>query len=55
MADLIHDGYAYDVYIRPWKKGIKKYEVVKYVIGYRNLWCNISYTEYLKIKNESKN
>jgi hypothetical protein len=51
MKDLKHKGYTYTVYIRPWLKGDKKYEVIKYPNGYRNFWERVPYSEYLEILN----
>jgi len=50
MEDFKHDGFSYVLYIRPWKKGNTKYEAIKYETGFRNLWDNISYEEYLSAK-----
>lgn len=50
MKTLRHKGFSYSVIIRPWRKGKKKYEVIKKEIGNRSNWCRISIDEYLKIK-----
>lgn len=54
MANFKHKGFTYELIIRPWKKGNKKYEAIKWVNGFRNLWERISYEEYLEIKSEAK-
>ena len=42
------------MYIRPWKKGNARFEVIRFKTGFRNLWERISYSEFLKIKEEIK-
>lgn len=52
MEDIKHNGYTYTVYIRGWLKGNKKYEVIKYLTGFRNLWERVSLQEYNQIKTQ---
>lgn len=47
-----YNGYTYEVFIRPWKKGNAKYEALKWPTGYRNLWNRIPYEEYLDVKSK---
>ena len=48
-----HNGFTYEVYIRPWKKTSKgRFEAIKYKTGFRNLWERITYQEYLEVKNK---
>ena len=54
MSDFTHKGFSYELIIRPWKKGNKKYEAIKWVQGFRNLWERISYEEYNKIKKQTQ-
>jgi hypothetical protein len=49
MKQLKHKGYTYTVYVRPWKKGKARHEVIKYPNGYRNLWERVAYSEYLDV------
>lgn len=44
------DGFTYQVYIRPWKNGLSRYEVIRWETGFKCTWERVSYTEYLKIK-----
>jgi hypothetical protein len=55
MADFTYQGESYEVWIRPWKKGNKKYEAIKWKTGFRNLWENIPYEDYLKIQRLTQN
>lgn len=49
---ITHNGYTYEVYIRPHKKENKgRYEAIRWKTGFRNFWERIPYQEYLKIKN----
>ena len=50
-----YKGYTYDIIIRPWLKGNKIYECIKWKTGYRNFWNRISYDEYKLIKSKYKN
>ena len=50
--DLRYKGYSYEVIIKPWKKGNKRYEVIRWMSGFRNLWERISYADYLKVKSD---
>lgn len=47
------NGFTYELFIRPWKKGKAKYEAIKWETGLRNLWERISYEEYLKAKQSN--
>lgn len=49
-SDFKHNGFTYELIIRPYKKGKAKHEAIKWQTGYRNLWKRISYEEYLKAK-----
>jgi len=49
MKNLKYKGFVYSVIIRPWKKGNSKYEVIKYPIGFRNLWNRTNIDEYNKV------
>ena len=53
MANLRFEGFTYQVIIKPWKKGNKRFEILKYPNGLRNLWERISKIEYDKIKKLS--
>lgn len=48
-----YKGYTYDLYIKPWKKGNKKYEALKWETGYRCTWKRILYKEYLEAKSKA--
>lgn len=50
MKEFKYNGYKYIVYVRPWKKGNRKYEFIKHKIGFRNMWERISLDEYKKAK-----
>lgn len=52
MKNITHGGFTYTVYIRSWVKGNKKYEVIKYVTGLRNLWERVSLSDYHKAAEE---
>lgn len=52
MADFRHNGFTYELIIRPWKKGKSKYEAIKWHTGFKNLWSRIPYEEYMKIQAE---
>ena len=51
MKTLKYKGFIYSVIIRPWKKGNKKYEVIKRKVGFPASWERIYITEYLTVKN----
>ena len=55
MSNLKYKGYTYELIVRPWKKGNSKYECIKWINGFRNLWERITYNEYLQIKNLKNN
>ena len=51
MANFRYKGYSYDLWIRPWKKGNKKYEALKWKTGMKKTtWERIPFEQYLKIK-----
>jgi hypothetical protein len=49
--DLKYKGYCYEVIIKPGRR--RKYEVIKWKTGFRNLWERISYNQFINIKNEA--
>ncbi len=55
MADFKHNGFSYELIIRPWRKGKAKHEVIKWKTGFRNLWERITYDEFMRLKSESAN
>lgn len=54
MKNFTYNGFTYEVITRPWKRGDSKFEVIRWEIGYRNLWERIPYKDYLVIKLESE-
>ena len=50
MATFRHDGYTYDLYIRPWKKGDAKYEALRWKTGLRYTWERIPYDVYKEVE-----
>ncbi len=54
MAYFKHEGFSYDVYIRPWRKGKARYEVIRWKTGFRNFWERIPYDEFVRIKAASE-
>ncbi len=52
MKKFTYRGFVYEVITRPWKKGDSKFEVIRWEVGYKNLWERISYKDYLEIKLE---
>jgi len=55
MSSFSYKGFSYELIIRPWKNGIKKYEAIKWPNGFKNFWEKISYSEFKKIKNIKSN
>jgi hypothetical protein len=55
MADFKHNGFSYELIIRGWKKGIAKYEAIKWRNGFPKLRERISYEDYKTIKSISNN
>lgn len=49
MKNLNYKGYTYTIITRPWLNGSRRYEAIKFVTGFRNLWERISFNEYKKI------
>lgn len=47
MADFEYEGYTYDLYIKPWKKGKAKFEALRWVTGLKCAWERIPYKDYL--------
>jgi len=55
MSIFTYKEFTYELIIRPWKKRKSKYEIIRWPIGFKNLWERISYQEYLKIKFQIQN
>lgn len=49
MPDFKYKGYSYEKIIHNTNKG-KKYEYIKWVSGFRNLWDRISESEFNNAK-----
>lgn len=48
---LIHDGYTYEIYIRPWKRANKgRFECVRWKTGIRATWEHISHEDYKRVE-----
>lgn len=54
MDKITHGDFSYELITRPWIKGDKKHEVIKYPKGLRNLWGRITYKQYLEIYEQWK-
>ena len=54
MKTFKRNGYTFEVIVRPWKKGKGRYEFIKWVTGFRNLWEHITETEYKENLKEVK-
>lgn len=51
MNTFRRNGFTYDLWFKPWRKGKVKHEALKWKTGDKNTWERISYAEYLKAKN----
>ena len=47
-----HEGFCYDLFVRPWKKGDARYEALRWPIGQKHLWEHIPYKQYIEAKNQ---
>jgi len=54
MAEFRYKGYTYDLWIKPWKKGNRKYECLRWKTGDKPSWEKIPYNLFLKMKKLSK-
>lgn len=53
MPTFRHNGYTYDLWIRPWEKGNKKYEALRWKTNRKkSTWERIPYEHFLKVKNK---
>lgn len=52
MAEFRFEGYTYDLWIKPWKKGNKKYEALRWKTGLKCTWERIPYELFVKIKKK---
>jgi hypothetical protein len=51
--DFRLNGYSYKLIVRPWLKGQRRNEAIRWVSGLRRQWERISYDDYLKAKSEA--
>jgi hypothetical protein len=55
MAEFRYNGYTYDLWIKPWKKGNRKYEALRWKTGMKKAtWERIPYEHFLKMKKKRK-
>lgn len=52
MAEFTYNGFTYDLWVKPWKKGNKKYEVIRWEKGLKCTWEKISYELFIKMKKK---
>lgn len=54
MSTFRYKGFTYDLWIKPWKKGNKKYEALKWQTGQKKATCErIPYEHFLKMKRKA--
>lgn len=54
MAEFRFEGYTYDLWIKPWKKGNRKYEALRWKTGWKCTWERIPYELFIKMKKKWK-
>jgi hypothetical protein len=53
MPDIMRNGYKYTVYIRPWLKGDRRFECIRYKPGMRKCtWERVDISEYRKVRDQ---
>lgn len=46
MRTIHHNGMTYKVIVKPWKKGDKRFEVIKHPRNFSNLWERTTLADY---------
>ena len=54
MAEFRFEGYTYDLWIKPWNKGNRKYESLRWKTGLKCTWERIPYELFVKMKKKWK-
>ncbi|GET28198.1 hypothetical protein SD074_04000 [Prolixibacter sp. SD074] len=52
MVEFRFEGYTYDLWIKPWKKGNRKYEALRWKTGWKCTWKRIPYELFIKMKKK---
>jgi len=52
MAEFRYKGFTYDLWMKPLKKGNRKYESLRWKTGLKCTWERIPYELFIKMKKE---